>query len=79
MTTSKRMPASRTSSGTKLERFRESADVTNFVSDGNGYRTTVLTLGGSPQDIQDVTTREKGSVGQDNGGATFCRVPGPDC
>ena len=30
--------ATRTSSGTKLERFRELADVTSFVSHGNGLR-----------------------------------------
>jgi len=33
--------ASRTITGTKLERFRESADVTSFVSDGNPEKAII--------------------------------------
>ena len=40
-------PARRTSSGTKLERFRELADVTSFVSHGNGHRSKLHSDGSS--------------------------------
>ena len=68
--TSRNVTASRTTTGRDFVPSRKRSQAHFSTRSGarkrNGYRTTVLTLGGSPQDIQDVATREKGSVGQDN-------------